>query len=117
MSPSASAAANAVLAWPHSPERSDSQPFPEPSTVAVSIAPNHRIAASHRTRASFISPDVPHSRDPRHDYDMVSYAVVKVIRDHFEDPASPYRWKPKLAFHALARRYGAAKRCDPAPAG
>jgi hypothetical protein len=68
---------------------------------------------------SFISPDVPHSRDPRHDYDMASYAVVKVIRDHFEDPASPYRWKPKLAFHALARRYGAAKRRLPcaAPAG
>jgi len=51
---------------------------------------------------TFISPDSPHSRTPKYDLDIASFAVVKVIREHFEDPASPYRWKPKRAFDAIA---------------
>lgn len=51
----------------------------------------------------FISVDSPYSPDPRHDLDMASFGVVKVIRERFGDPASPYRWEPKLAFQAVAR--------------
>jgi hypothetical protein len=55
---------------------------------------------------AFIQPDAPHSPDPRNDHDMASYGVVKVVRERFDDPASPYRWEPKQAFHALAEAYG-----------
>jgi hypothetical protein len=54
---------------------------------------------------TFISPDSPHARDPKHDLDIASFAVVKVIREELADPASPYRWKPKRAFHTIAERY------------
>ncbi|MFF7893944.1 abortive phage infection protein [Streptomyces sp. NPDC007907] len=57
----------------------------------------------------FISADAPHRPDaPRHDLDMASYALTKVIKDRPDDPASGWHWEPKEAFHAVARRYGAA---------
>ena len=59
---------------------------------------------------SFISPDDPHSPEPRYDLDMASYALVKVLRADFGDPASRYRWEPKQAFATVARHYGAASR-------
>jgi hypothetical protein len=31
---------------------------------------------------TFISPDVPYSPNPRFDYDLASFGIVKVIRDH-----------------------------------
>jgi hypothetical protein len=65
----------------------------------------------------FISTDLPHVPNPRYDLDIASYGVVKVIRHRLDDPASPYRWEPKQAFHALARHYGAAKRRAPGGAG
>lgn len=57
---------------------------------------------------AFIQPDAPHSPDPRKDHDMANYSLVKVIRERFDDPASRFRWEPKLAFHALAERYARA---------
>jgi hypothetical protein len=32
---------------------------------------------------------------------------VKTIRERRWGTASPYRWEPKLAFHALAARFAA----------
>jgi hypothetical protein len=55
---------------------------------------------------TFISPDAPHTPDPRYDQDLASFSVTKTILDDPEDPASPYRWEPKQGFHALADYYG-----------
>lgn len=52
---------------------------------------------------TFVQADTPYSPDPRYDLDMAGYGLVKVIRRDHLDPASPYRWEPKLAFHAVAR--------------
>ncbi|MFJ4077991.1 abortive phage infection protein [Streptomyces iakyrus] len=55
----------------------------------------------------FISADAPHRPDtPRLDLDMASYALTKVIKHSPDDPASDWRWEPKEAFRAVARRYG-----------
>ncbi|GGO90606.1 abortive phage infection protein [Wenjunlia tyrosinilytica] len=56
----------------------------------------------------FIAVDSPHSPVPEYDLDMASYGLVKVIRKDLTDPASPYRWEPKLSFHAVARHNRAA---------
>ncbi|MFE2433913.1 abortive phage infection protein [Streptomyces sp. NPDC059409] len=54
----------------------------------------------------FLTADAPHRPgDPLHDLDMASYAITKPVRDRPDDPASPWHWEPKEAFHALARRY------------
>ncbi|MEU6542113.1 abortive phage infection protein [Streptomyces sp. NPDC046859] len=58
----------------------------------------------------FVTPDAPHRPDdPRHDLDLASYAITKPLRDRPDDPASPWHWEPKEAFHALAARYGACR--------
>jgi hypothetical protein len=57
---------------------------------------------------TFIAPDAPHTRDPKHDLDIASFAVVKVIRERLADPASRYRWQPKRAFHTIADHYARA---------
>jgi hypothetical protein len=54
---------------------------------------------------TFVSPDAVHRRPARYDLDMASYAIVKPVRDHPDDPASAWHWEPKEAFHALARAY------------
>ncbi|MGW3209809.1 abortive phage infection protein [Streptomyces sp. NPDC001135] len=58
----------------------------------------------------FVTPDAPHRPgDPRHDLDLVSYALTKTLKDDPDDPASGWHWEPKEAFHALARRYRYAR--------
>ncbi len=49
---------------------------------------------------TFTMPEFPHRPDPRHDLDMAGFGVVRV------SPDDPSRWKPKEAFHEVARRYG-----------
>ncbi|MFJ8537602.1 abortive phage infection protein [Streptomyces sp. NPDC093591] len=57
----------------------------------------------------FVSPDAPHRPDnPRYDLDLASYSITKAIKNRPDDPASPWHWEPKEAFHTLARRY---RRC------
>ena len=56
----------------------------------------------------FVSPDSPYSSDPKYDYDMVGYSIVKTVKDRPGDPASGRHWERKEAFHALARRYARA---------
>ncbi|KRV51152.1 hypothetical protein AQ490_02875 [Wenjunlia vitaminophila] len=58
----------------------------------------------------FIATDLPHSPNPRFDLDMASFSLVKVVREDFADPLSPYHWKPKSAYHAVARHNCAAAR-------
>jgi hypothetical protein len=49
---------------------------------------------------TFVMPDFPHDPDPQHDLDMAGFGIVKVPAD------DPTAWEPKLAFHAVAERYG-----------
>ncbi|MFJ6687668.1 abortive phage infection protein [Streptomyces sp. NPDC091294] len=57
----------------------------------------------------FLTADAPHlADDPLHDLDMASYAITKPVRGRPGDPASPWHWEPKEAFHALSRRYARA---------
>ncbi|MZG16561.1 abortive phage infection protein, partial [Streptomyces sp. SID5914] len=54
----------------------------------------------------FLTADAPHRPgDPLHDLDMASYAITKPVKDRPDDPASPWHWEPKEAFHALSHRY------------
>jgi hypothetical protein len=53
----------------------------------------------------FVTPDAPHRRDPRYDLDMAGYSIVRTIWDTPADPAPRWHWEPKLAYHALARRF------------
>lgn len=57
---------------------------------------------------TFIDPSYTYSPDPRYDLDMASFGVVKAFPD---DSGQGYNetgyWEPKLAFHAIAERYGA----------
>lgn len=62
----------------------------------------------------FIEGDLRYSTDPVRDCDMASLGIVRPPA--LESGLSPDdgHWEPKLAFHALARRYGADV---PAPSG
>jgi len=54
---------------------------------------------------NFVTPDAPHRKDPRHDLDMASYAIVKPIWKTRDEPTAHWHWEPKEAFHALARYF------------
>lgn len=54
---------------------------------------------------NFVTPDAPHRKDPRHDLDLASYAIVKPIWKTRDEPTAHWHWEPKEAFHALARHY------------
>ena len=59
---------------------------------------------------TFISPDAPHRpHDRPQDEDIAAFSLCKVLRVHDADPASPYRWEPKKAFHAVSAFY---RDCD-----
>jgi hypothetical protein len=77
-------------------------------TQADSIAGVLDIFASEKVDGAFVyqfvSPELTHSTDPRHDLDMASYGVVKVVA--YDPKSGTYQWEPKLAFHELAKRYG-----------
>jgi len=54
----------------------------------------------------FASPTLIHRPDPRHDFDMASYSLVKTLPPG--TPSSSYpdlRWEPKQSFHAVAELY------------
>jgi len=54
---------------------------------------------------TFARYDLPHSSDPRQDYDVASFGVVKVLDGPSGEPGRRYPdmpWEPKAAFDALA---------------
>jgi hypothetical protein len=59
---------------------------------------------------TFIQPDLPYIANPRHDLDTSAFAIVKVIRERPYDPLSPYTWRRKRAFDALAAHNAAVAR-------
>jgi hypothetical protein len=54
---------------------------------------------------TFARYDLPHRSDPRHDLDMASYGVVKVLGDRPGHTYPDMAWEPKAAFAALADRF------------
>jgi hypothetical protein len=56
---------------------------------------------------TFIEPTYTYSPDPTHDLDMASFGVVKAFpADSGQGYNETGYWEPKLAFHAIAERYG-----------
>ena len=58
---------------------------------------------------TFARYDLPHRRDPREDFDLVSRGIVKVLDAPTDVPGRRYPdmpWEPKEAFDMLAKCYG-----------
>jgi hypothetical protein len=56
---------------------------------------------------TFARYDLPHSSDPREDFDMASFGVVKVLGDGARGQRYPdMPWEPKAGFTTLADFYG-----------
>jgi len=58
---------------------------------------------------TFARYDLPHHRDPRADFEMASFGVVKVLDGQSGSGVRRYPdmpWEPKAAFNALADCYG-----------
>jgi hypothetical protein len=58
---------------------------------------------------TFARYDLPHRSDPRQDFDMASFGVVKVLEGQSGSGFRRYPdmpWEPKTAFTALANHYG-----------
>jgi hypothetical protein len=56
---------------------------------------------------TFARYDLPHRDDPREDFDMASYGVVKVLENRTGETYPDMPWEPKAAFTALAGYYRA----------
>jgi hypothetical protein len=54
---------------------------------------------------TFARYDLPHRGDPREDFDMASYGVVKVFEDRLGHTYPDMPWEPKAAFITLAHYY------------
>ena len=54
---------------------------------------------------TFVCYGWPHRSDPREDFDMASWGVVKVLENRSGDTYSDMPWEPKAAFTALADFY------------
>lgn len=55
----------------------------------------------------FIEPDLPHTADPKFDLDLAAFAITKVQPPDTENAyATSGFWEPKVAFEALAGRFG-----------
>ncbi|GAA3419458.1 hypothetical protein [Streptosporangium vulgare] len=54
---------------------------------------------------TFASYNLPHRDDPREDFDMASYGLVKVLEDRPGHTYPDMPWEPKAAFDALAECY------------
>ena len=56
---------------------------------------------------TFARYDLPHRSDPREDFDMASFGVVKVLDGGARGQRYPdMPWEPKTAFTTLADFYG-----------
>ena len=65
---------------------------------------------------TFARYDLPHSSDPRKDFDMASFGVVKVLDGASRSVARRYPdmpWEPKAAFDMLADCYGRQNEKNP----
>lgn len=55
---------------------------------------------------TFASYNLPHHADPKYDFDLASYGVVKVLESKSGDGGTSTTWQPKEAFVTLADYYG-----------
>lgn len=62
----------------------------------------HRAAGVYGSFVyDFVDRDTPYSPDPRQDFDMAGFSLVKVLPSQ----AGTARWTPRLAFHTVADRF------------
>jgi hypothetical protein len=54
---------------------------------------------------TFARYDLPYRSDPREDYDMASFGVVKVFEGRHGHTYPDMPWEPKVAFTTLADYY------------
>ena len=54
---------------------------------------------------TFARYDLPYREDPRADFDLASYGIVKVLEGRRGERYPDMSWEPKAAFDALAERY------------
>ncbi len=54
---------------------------------------------------TFAGYNFPHRPDPRHDLDMASFGLVKLLEGERGSSYPDMAWEPKKAFHALADLY------------
>lgn len=54
---------------------------------------------------TFVRYDLPHRSDPREDFDVASYGIVKVLEDRLGLAYPDMPWEPKAAFTTLADYY------------
>lgn len=54
---------------------------------------------------TFVRYDLPHRSDPREDFDMASFGVVKILEDRHGHTYPDMPWEPKAAFTTLADYY------------
>ena len=62
----------------------------------------------------FTEPSHPYASDPRHDLDIASYGIVKVLSSDPHGADTILQWEPKQAFHALAQFYQHLLKAEPA---
>jgi hypothetical protein len=97
----------------------------EPPEIPAEVVRSERTQAAHLTRTlaafetldlygasvyTFVSPDLPHSRPKKYDYDIAAYSLLKSIRASRFDEESPYYTLPKHSFAAVARHNLAHRR-------
>ncbi|WP_410658001.1 hypothetical protein [Amycolatopsis sp. lyj-112] len=54
---------------------------------------------------TFARYDLPHHTDPREDFDLASYGIVKVLENRYGTTYPTMTWEPKTAFTAVADYY------------
>ena len=90
----------------------------DPAEIPAEVVRSERTQAEHLSRTlaafetidlygasvyTFVSPDAPHSRRKKYDYDIASYSLLKSVRTSHFDEESPYYTLPKRSFGAVAR--------------
>jgi len=90
----------------------------DPAEIPAEVVRSKRTQAEHLSRTlaafetidlygasvyTFVSPDAPHSRRKKYDYDIAAYSLLKSVRTRHFDEESPYYTLPKQSFAAVAR--------------
>jgi hypothetical protein len=96
-----------------------------PAEIPAEVVRSERTQADHLSRTlaafeelglygasvyTFVSPDSPHTRRKKYDYDIAAYSLLKSVRTRHFDEESPYHTLPKRSFAAVARHNLACRR-------
>lgn len=105
----------------------------EPPSITAEVIRDEQVQADYLTESidalasvgihgtfvfAFSEPMLIHTADRATDADLASFGIVKITRPAEPKADTPEQWTPKVAFHAVARRYEASPGNigDPTPA-